>query len=210
MNNTKAVKFLKYSSLAISGQPGTGRSTLLNNLKTHLQPLGWEFFSGGEWSRKYAIENGTHKADDLSHHKATDYGDEIDQKIDVAMRNKLADPNAHMAIESWIAGWNMRGFSHVLKILLVCDEALRIDRVVNRDQLAVDAAKKHLEDREKENLTKWSRIHKTNAADFWDPKLYDLVIDTYKFSREETLNKVLEKLGILYHPLDRSANFSLE
>lgn len=187
---------LKYSSLAISGQPGTGRSTLLNNLKVYLQPLGWEFFSGGEWSRTYAIENGMHKADDLSHHKATDYGDEIDFQIDVAMRNKLADPSVHMAVESWIAGWNMRGFPHVLKILLLCDEALRIDRVVNRDHLTVEETKKHLEDREKENLTKWSRIHKTNATDFWDPKAYDLVIDTYKYSREETLEKVLEKLGV--------------
>ncbi len=200
MNNIKAVKSLKYSSLAISGQPGTGRSTLLKNLKVYLQPLGWEFFSGGEWSRKYAIENGMHKAGDLSHHKATDYGDEIDLKIDVAMRNKLADPKVHMAIESWISGWNMRGFTHVLKILLVCDEALRIDRVVNRDQLSVETAKKHLEDREKENLTKWSRIHKTNTADFWDTKLYDLVVDTYKSSREETLKKVLEKLGYSLSP----------
>lgn len=195
MNNTKVAKSLKYSSLAISGQPGTGRSTLLNNLKVHLQPLGWDFFSGGEWSRKYAIENGSHKADDLSHHKATDYSDEIDLQIDVAMRNKLADPDVHMAVESWIAGWNMRGFNHVLKILLVCDEALRIDRVVNRDKLSVEAAKKHLEGREKENLTKWSRIHKTSSESFWDPKLYDLVIDTYKFSREETLEMVLNKLS---------------
>lgn len=195
MVDIKTVKPLKYSSLAISGQPGTGRSTLLNNLKIPLQSFKWDFFSGGEWSRKYAIENGSHKADDLSHHKATDYSDEIDLQIDVAMRNKLADPNVHMAVESWIAGWNMRGFNHVLKILLVCDEALRIDRVVNRDKLSVDVAKKHLEDREKENLTKWSRLHKTSPESFWDPKLYDLVIDTYKFSREETLGIVLYKLG---------------
>ncbi len=30
---------------------------------------------------------------------------------------------------------------------------------------------------------------------FWTPKLYDLSIDTYKSSKEETLNIVLEALG---------------
>ena len=152
-------KFLKYSSIAISGRPGAGRSTLLKNLKPIVQPLGWEIFSGGDWARQFAIKTGKHKADDITHHKATDYGDEIDHQIDAAMRKKLSDPNTHVAVESWIAGWNMRGLSHVLKVLLMCDDALRIDRVVNRDTISVEAAKNHLHEREDANITKWKRMY---------------------------------------------------
>lgn len=183
----------KYSSIAISGRPGAGRSTLLQNLRPILSPLGWETFSGGEWARQFAIQVGKHNPDDPKHHKATDYGDEIDHKIDLEMRQKVSDPKVHIAVESWIAGWNMRGLPHVLKVLLQCDDALRIDRVVNRDNLSVEEAKKHLQEREEANLKKWERMY--GVSDFWDPKHYDLVINTYAHGPKETLALVLQKLG---------------
>ncbi len=186
-------KKLKYSSIAISGRPGAGRSTLLHNLEPYLEPLGWNFFSGGEWARQFAIEKGNHRPDDRRHHKATDYGDEIDHKIDAEMRQKLSDPTVHIVVESWIAGWNMRGLKHVLKVLLMCDESLRIDRVVNRDNLTVEDAKNHLQEREAANLAKWQRMYKVD--DFWDPKHYDLIINTYAHGPRETLDLVLQALG---------------
>lgn len=184
---------LKYSSVAISGRPGAGRSTLLRNLKPYLAPLGWEFFSGGDWSRQFAIETGKQNPADPTHHKATDYGDDIDHQIDLAMRKKISDPNVHMAIESWIAGWNARGTPHVLKVLLMCDSALRIDRIVNRDNVTVEEAKAHINDRETANLAKWKRMYR--VSDFWEPKFYDLIINTYSHGPKETLDLVLQALG---------------
>lgn len=184
---------LKYASIAISGRPGAGRSTLLRNLKPLVLKLGWETFSGGDWARQFAIQSGKHDKNDPRHHKATDYSDEIDHQIDAAMRKKLSNPAVHVVVESWIAGWNMRGLQHVLKVLLMCDNALRIDRIVNRDNITVEEAKKHLREREKENLSKWKRMYK--VSDFWDPKYYDLVINTYSHGPNETLNLVLQALG---------------
>jgi predicted cytidylate kinase len=192
---TISTKPLKYSSVAISGKPGAGRSTLLKNLKPFVEPLGWETFSGGDWSRQFAVNEGKHKADDKKHHYAVDVSEEIDHKIDLALREKLANPANHVAVESWIAGWNMRGLKHVLKVLLMCDDALRIDRVVNRDGLTVDEAKHHIWDREESNLAKWSRMYKVSQEDFWDPKHYDLVINTYSHGQMETLELVLQALG---------------
>ena len=190
-------RHLKYASIAISGRPGAGRSTLLRNLRPHLEPLGWEFFSGGDWSRQFAIKQGNHKANDPRHHKATDYGDDIDHQIDAAMRKKLSNPNNHVAVESWIAGWNMRGLPHVLKVLLSCDEALLIDRIVNRDNITVGDAKKHIRERQKANFAKWKRMYK--VTDFWDPKYFDLVINTYSHGPNETLNIVLQALGYFHN-----------
>lgn len=184
---------LKYSSIAISGPPGAGRSTLLRNLKPIVESWGWQTFSGGEWARQFAVKNGNHKSDDPKHHLATDYGDDIDNQIDAAMRKKLTDPSAHFAVESWIAGWNMRGLPHVLRILLTCDDSLRIDRLVNRDNLSVDQAKEHIHTRQETNFTKWKRMY--GVTDFWDPKYYDLVIDTYSYGPKQTLDMVMEKLG---------------
>ena len=186
------VKKLRYKSIAISGQPGAGRTTLLNNLKKTLKSLGFKFFSGGEWSRQYAIKHNLHDPSNPKHHLATIYDDKIDYEIDVAMREKLKK-NGNFVVESWIAGWNMRGLKHVLKVLLICDDALRIDRIVNRDSLTVKEAKDSIQKREKENLKKWSKLY--GVSDFWNPKHYDLVIDTYSNSKEEVLDKVLKELG---------------
>lgn len=186
-------KPLKYSSVAISGRPGAGRSTLLKNLRQHLEPLGWEFFSGGDWSRQFSIAAGKQDPNDLKHHKATDYGDEVDHQIDTAMRKKISDPTVHMAIESWIAGWNARDLPHVLKVLLMCDDALRIDRIVNRDNITVEEAKQHIHGREEANIGKWKRMY--GVDDFWEPKHYDLAINTYSHGPKETLDLVLQALG---------------
>lgn len=183
-----------YRNVAISGKPGVGRSTLFTNLKAVLEPLGWKFFSGGEFSRQYAIEHGLFDKKNSFHHNASLYSDKIDLKIDVEMRKKL-EKEDNFVVESWIAGYNMRNVLGVLKVLLVCDEALRIDRIVNRDNLGVEEAKHHLREREETNIEKWGRMYGT--SDFWHPKYYDLVIDTYSSGRMETLGKILDKLG--YH-----------
>lgn len=184
---------LKYSSVAISSKPGAGRSTLLKNLRPHLAPLGWEFFSGGDWSRQFSIKAGKHNPKDKTHHIATDYGDEVDRQIDVAMRKKISDPKVHMAIESWIAGWNARELPHVLKVLLMCSDALRIDRIVNRDNITVEEAKEHMKTREEVNITKWKRMY--GIDDFWNPGDYDLIINTYSHGPTETVDIVLQALG---------------
>lgn len=158
-----------------------------------LEPMKWEIFSGGDWARTFAIKTGKHAKNDPTHHKATDYGDDVDLQIDVDMRKKLIDPKVHVAIESWIAGWNMRGLKHVLKVLLMCDSALRIDRIVNRDNITVDEAKKHLQERETANFKKWKRMY--GVKDFWDPKYYDLIINTYSHGPMETVDIVLQALG---------------
>jgi cytidylate kinase len=195
MEDIKAPKPLKYSSIAISGPPGAGRSTLLKNLQPIVTALGWETFSGGDWARQFAIENGKHDANDPKHHLATDYGEDIDHQIDLALREKLSNPETHVAVESWIAGWNMRGLPHVLKVLLMCDDSLRIDRVVNRDNLTVEAAKHHLKEREDSNLGKWSAMYHVAPEDFWNPKHYDLIINTYSNGPQETLDLVLQAMG---------------
>lgn len=190
--NTSSPAF-KYASVAISGRPGAGRSTLLKNLRPYLEQFGWEFFSGGDWSRQFSIRQGKHDPKDPTHHLATDYGDDVDHQIDDALREKMSKPETHMAVESWIAGWNARGLPHVLKVLLMCDDSLRIDRIVNRDNTTVEEAKEHLRLREESNIGKWKRMY--GVEDFWDPKHYDLVINTYSHGPSQTLELVLQALG---------------
>jgi len=142
--------------------------------------------------REYAVKNNLFPKESRQHHAATVYSDDFDREVDSLMRKKLIQ-ELHLVVEADLAGFNAQGIEGVFKILLICDDALRIDRLVNRDNITIEEAKQHLKIREEENTKKWQRLY--GEHDFWDPKLYDLVIDTYAHGPNETLEIVLEKIG---------------
>jgi cytidylate kinase len=200
-------KKLNYKNITISGLPGTGTTTLLRLVE---KKLGWKGYSGGEFMREYALEKGIFKPSGGMHHSAADYEDEFDRKIDYGVREKLEKKTGGI-YEAWLTGFLAQGIEGTLKVLLICsDDGVRVDRVVNRDQITVLEAKDHIMTREEQNRRKWTRVYKDEwnkwvvkkgmigedePIDFWDPRLYDLIIDTYSNSREETLKKVLDKVG---------------
>lgn len=175
---------LKYRNITISGLVCTGTTTLSKLLA---EKLAWTRHSSGEMFRKYCEEH------NLPIEQTSLRPDSITLEIDSMVKKKLQKEN-HMIMEGWLTGFLAREISGVFKILLVCDAALRIDRLVNRDAMIVEQAKEHIEVREAENFKKWQRIYK--VSDFWDSKKYDLTIDTYASSKEETLKKTLVALGI--------------
>jgi len=197
-----------YKNITISGLPGAGSSTLLTMLKGALPD--WQAFSGGEFMRLYATEQGLFDGNNNTlHHSSMVYGDDFDKKVDFGMREKL-ETQEKWILEAWLSGFMAQGVQGVLKVLLVCsDEAVRIDRIVNRDGVTVATAKKHIHGRSQENLAKWSRLYapqwqawvveagkvtKSDPIDFWRPDLYDVVIDTYSTNKEQTLKKALDAL----------------
>jgi CMP/dCMP kinase len=194
----------KYHSLTVSGFPGAGSSTLAKLLA---KELGWKVFCGGDFMREHAIKKGVFDKDNNFHHDATVYGDEFDREVDFGMRRKLMQEKGSI-LDAWLSGFMAQGIEGVLKVLVTCsNDAVRVDRIVNRDRVSVAKAKKHIFNRERKNLEKWRRLYanewqqwvveagkmdKGAEIDFWNPKLYDLVIDTYSLSREETVEVVLE------------------
>ena len=99
-----------------------------------------------------------------------------------------------MIIESWLSGFDAQGIGGVYKIFVVCSEdSVRVDRLVNREKMTIEEAKNHLKTREEENLRKWEKLYGTR--DIWNPKLYDLIIDTYTNGPQQTLDLALKAIG---------------
>lgn len=200
---------MAYSNITISGLPGCGSTTLLRELKEHLKFEGWTGFSGGEFMRAYAIEKGLIDPASNLHHLATAYGEDFDREVDFGMRNRLESGQGWI-LESWLSGFMAQGVPNVLKVLLICSQdSVRIDRIMNRDEVSVEEAKKHIQERTEKNLNKWSRMYgkewqewvvsagkadPNEKIDFWKPGLYDIVIDTYSTNKTDTLNTVLRAL----------------
>jgi len=199
----------KYKNITISGLPGCGSTTLLSLLREELEKDQWVGFSGGEFMRSYAVEKGLFNPAQSTHHSATVYNDDFDRQVDYGIREKVSTGEKWI-IESWLSGFMAQNVPGTLKVLMICsDDAVRIDRIVNRDGVDVQEAKKSIQDRYQKNLAKWQRMYhqewkewvvETNKLpesaeiDFWRRELYDLVIDTFSNNKEKTLQLVLDAI----------------
>ena len=201
----------KYSckNVTISGLPGSGTTTLLQLLKIELKFDGWTGYSGGEFMRQYAVEKGLYDNKQKIHHDAMAYGENFDRQIDLGIRENLQSKEKWI-IESWLSGFMAQGLPDVLKILVICpDDSVRIDRIVNRDEVTVEEAKRHLQQRYEVNLKKWSNMYaeqwqkwvvgrdlaeSNEKIDFWKPELYDLVIDTYSSNQQQATKIALDAI----------------
>lgn len=200
-----------YRNITISGLPGCGSTTLLNNLRETLKFQGWKGFSGGEFMRAYAKEKGLFQENEGMHHDSRHYEDDFDRQVDMGMRQKLSE-ESNWIIESWLAGFLGQQVPGVLKVLMICsDEAVRVDRVVNRDNIAPDVAIANMKERYDANLAKWARMYAgewkewvvkpgtvkdSDPIDFWRPDLYDMVIDTYSTNQQASLDQVLNAIQV--------------
>lgn len=212
-------KKLNYKNLTISGLPGAGSSTLGKALA---KITSWKYFSGGDFMRNFAIKNNLLDPKNKQHHRATIYSDDFDRQVDYGMRKTLKEKSENI-LDSWLSGFMAQNIKTTLKILVFCsDTAIMVDRIANRDNLTIEEAKQHIFDREKKNTTKWKRLYKhdwkkwvvsngtikaSKPIWFWYPELYDLTIDTYKNSKQETLDLALKKLGAQNLNLDYSSIF---
>lgn len=190
----------QYKNITIAGLPGAGSSTLGRNLA---RVLGWEYFSGGDFMRAHAISKGLFDKNNPMHHPATVYDDDYDREIDYSMRRRLQQ-DKHLIIDSWLSGFLAQKLDGIFKVLMVCsNDSVRVDRIVNRDNVSVNRAKDHIFEREKLNLEKWAKMYQgewhdwvgPGKIDFYNPKIYDLVIDTYSNDKESTLKLCLKKLS---------------
>ncbi len=175
----------KYENITISGGVATGKNTLLNNLKPYLQPYGWKFTSGGQLLRDFTKEY----IQPLASLVDKKFHNELDKRT-----RRLLTKEGHYVIEAWLAGFIARDLKNTLRILLTCrNDALRVDRVANRDKVSIEQAKKFIKEREEENFKTWRKIY--GNYDFFNPKYFHLIIDTYSSGPLETLGQVLDALG---------------
>jgi len=172
--------------ITVSGKIATGTSTLSKNL---VFALNWRHINVGEIQREYDRQH------NIAENKqgALSRPDEHEKEIDI-MTKKMLETENQVIYEAWLSGFMAQGIKDVLKVLLICPhEDIRIDRVTNRDKITIEEAKHWIKQREEENFKKWQKLY--GPHDFWDPKYYDLVIDTYSSGQMETLGKILDKIG---------------
>src|SRR3972149_11138494 len=175
---------LAHRIITISGRVASGATTLSRHLA---HKLNWTLWNGGEIYRKYS------KDADIPLERTDLSADDYHLKLDNYIKEKLKTEK-NLIMESWLSGFNAQGIAGIFKIFVICSvDSVRVDRLVNRENITIDEAKEHLKRREEENFKKWQRLYK--ADNFWNRRFYDLVIDTYTNGPTQTLEIALKALG---------------
>jgi len=191
----KPIDIPNIRNITISGRIGTGKTTLANNLAKILY---WKVLDGGRLFRKFAEEQGFHIS------QKDKIPDELDKAFEERVRYILKNEKNEI-IQSHLAGFSAQGIPGVFKILLICEDneredkkSIRIDRIMNRDLISSEKAKEEIHLREEMDLAKYRKLYVKNDPNwvYWDPKYYDLIINTFDHNAEESLKLVLTKLGI--------------
>ena len=176
----------KYRLITVSGKIAVGTTTLTKNL---VGSIGWKHINIGSIQRKYHQKHLIHE----NKTGAMSRDEEHEKKID-DITKKMLKTEKEIIYEGWLTGFFAQSYQDILKVLLICShDDIRVDRVANRDNITVEEAKNWIKNREKENITKWKELY--GNYDFWAPKYFDLVIDTYETGPIETLGMVLDKIG---------------
>lgn len=188
----------KIRIISVSGRIASGSTTLAKHLALR---LGWKHIEGGEifWEAVRQKMQLSAKDTDLR-------PDEDDVLFDMQLKKILME-DKNIVLETKLAGFNAKGVEGVYKILVLCEDEnghdqtqIRIDRLVNRENISVDQAKEEVIEREKNDLGKWQRLYAQGDPTwtYYDKKYYDLVINTFELNKEETLQKALRELDIAH------------
>lgn len=182
---------LNYRLITVSGRIASGSTTLAKKLAN---ALSWKRMEGGDifWE---AVRSKLGLG-------AKDTGLRPDEE-DLAfeeMQKEILTTRDHMVVESKLAGFVAKDLPDVFRVLVKCVDPqgmdqtnIRIDRLVNREQMTIADAKEEVLVRERSDVEKWRRLYGKDDPEwtFWDEKYYNLVINTYAHDPDEALALVL-------------------
>ncbi len=172
---------MNYLHITIAGKICTGKSTVREYLQN---TLGWEGFSTGEIFRTYIKENNLQL-------ERVEEQDKIGREVDAMIQKRLKEEE-HLVIDTWINGVLSAPLKHVYKVLLTCDDDVRIQRFMDREEVTSEEARERIFSREQALLSKLALMY--GVDDILDPKHYNIVVDTTNLTIEEIGDQIIAKM----------------
>lgn len=170
--------------ITISGPPGSGKSTLSRTLSMR---LGMELVSMGDIFRKLAQDRCMSLEEFGSLAKCND---DIDRKLDEEQK-RIAKKKDNIILEGRLSGFLLDAD---LKVWLKAPLKVRAERIAQRENKAVVKAMTEASEREECERERYLKYYNIDIRDL---SVYDLVIDSTKWSPEEITEIVVKAAGFL-------------
>jgi len=173
--------------VAISGRPGSGKSTVARLLADR---LGLEHVSAGDFMREMASERGISV---LELSRIAEHDDAIDREIDERSK-ELGRSGRSLVIDSRLA-WHF--IPNAVKVFL--DVSVEVagrrifgdDRVSEAENVDLDATVRATMERAASESQRYEQYY---GIDYLDPANYDVVIDTSELASAEVVATIAARL----------------
>ena len=169
-----------YRSIAISGPIASGSTTTAKLLAKKLKI---PYKVAGDFFRQYMQKH------NIPLPQKEKVPDDIERKVDSELTDLIASEKP-IIIDGLYIAYFASNMPHVLKVLLTCDEKVRINRALTRTHTHKETAQ-DVKRRDQAHDAKFRKLYADE--DFLDPKFFDLVIDTTDTKPEEVVEKILDK-----------------
>ncbi len=169
------------ANIALSGDVGTGTTTLGRNLASS---LGWKHINAGEYFRAWHREKGI----------PLENVQEIPPEVDKALDEKFQADMKRMAqtvFESHLAGWLAKDIPTTFKILCIADPQVTMARIASREGWNLAEATKFSKLRTERLNAKFDSLY--GVSNPYDESFFDAVIDTTNLSVGEVLDRTLRQ-----------------
>lgn len=166
--------------ITISGSAGSGKNTIgdLLGKKLNLRII-------TSTMKSYAREKGISMLEfERMYAQNTE---EYDKKMDEWQKKEASKGDCILI--SMLAAYNVPSAN--LKVWLHCSEKERAQRIAKRDNIPEEKALDYVKERDKVFRERIKRIY---GIDFWDPSLYNIIVDTEKNSPEEAVRIILKEV----------------
>lgn len=178
------------TKITIGGSSGTGKGTVRSLLA---QTLGYAEYSVGDFFREIAKEKGF--ATLLEFQESIHGGDADDATIDKLVDDRtkhFGETNTHFVIEGRLAAHMI---PDAYRLLLICDDAVRIARIAERQAISYEEAEAETLRREKLYASFYHKHY--GIENFLDESYYDVVIDTSAKSPEAIVEEIITHLNTI-------------
>ncbi len=166
--------------ITISGLPGTGTTTVA---KIIAKKLNLKLISAGEIFRELAIKKGM-TLEEFS--KYAEENPEIDLLIDRTQK-ELAEKEKDAVIEGRLSGWFIKDAD--LRVLLFADPEIRYQRIAKRENKDISTVRRETKLREEIEKRRYQKFYNIDIDDW---SIYDIIINSGKFSAEKIADIIIK------------------
>lgn len=162
--------------IAISGMSGSGKNTVgeIVAKKLGMRTIEYTF-------KDYAKEMGI---DLMEFQKMARKDEKIDKEFD--KRQVTAANKGNCVITTWLGPWMVKKAN--LRIWLDANEETRARRISGRETMTKAQALAHLRKRDKDNVDRYRKLY---GIDIRSREIFDIIINTEKFSPEEIADAIV-------------------